>query len=64
MQDPAELEQERAFLEPDARTADGAPVKPAVKARQGLATGRVLTVLVVGLVLVVIAFAAGYIGAV
>ncbi|MDI4656303.1 hypothetical protein [Xanthobacter autotrophicus] len=64
MQDPAEMKQEREFRQPDTRTADGAAVKSAVRARQGFSTGRILTVLVVSLVLIVIGFAVSYMGAV
>lgn len=64
MQDPAEMKQEREYHQPDGRTADGAAVKPAVQARQGFLSGRILTVLTVSLVLVVIAFAVAYMGAV
>ncbi|MFG1300195.1 hypothetical protein V5F49_10420 [Xanthobacter sp. V3C-3] len=64
MQDPVEAREERAFRQPDGRTAEGAPVTPAVKARQGLAAGRVLTVLLVGIGLVIVAFAVSYMGAV
>lgn len=64
MQDPTEAREERTFHQPDGRTAEGAPVKPAVKARQGLATGRVATILAVGMGLVIVAFAISYMGAV
>lgn len=64
MSDPAELKQNREYRQPDTQTADGGEVKTAVRARQGFSTGRILTVLVVSLVLVVIGFAASYLGAV
>ncbi|ABS69764.1 hypothetical protein [Xanthobacter versatilis] len=64
MPDPAERKQNREFHQPDTRTADGGAVKSAVRARQGFSTGRILTVLIVSLVLVVIGFAASYMGAV
>lgn len=64
MQDANERKQDREFHGPDGRTLDGASVKPAAQARQGVATGRILVVLVVGITLVVIGFAASYIGAV
>ena len=64
MQDANEKKQDREFHQVDGQTVDGAPVKTASKARQGVATGRILVVLVVGITLVVIGFAASYIGAV
>jgi len=64
MQDPVEARDERAFRQPDGHTAEGAPVKSAAKARQGTATGRVATILAVGIGLVIVAFAVSYMGAV
>lgn len=64
MQDPDEARQERDFHGPDAHGSQGEPIKPAAQARQGLSTGRMLTVLWVGVALVVIAFAASYVGVV
>lgn len=42
----------------------GSEAKPAVQARQGVATGRVMTILLAGVILVVIGFAVSYLGAV
>lgn len=64
MPDSAELKQEREYHQSDTRGADGGAVKSAVRARQGLSTGRILTVLVAGLALVAIGLAASYLGAV
>jgi hypothetical protein len=64
MQDPNEVREDVEFHRPDGRTMEGAPVKPAVQARQGVTSGRVLMILSVGLALVVIGFAVSYIGAV
>ena len=64
MQDPVEAREERTFHQPDGVTVEGATITPAVKARQGLATGRVATILAVGLALVIVAFAVSYMGAV
>ena len=63
MQHPTEPEEERAFRDPDAHTPDGAALKSGVQARQGVISGRILTVLAVGLVLVVIALVLSYWGA-
>ena len=64
MQDPNEVREDVEFHRADGRTVDGAPVKPAVQARQGVTSGRVLMILSVGIALVVIGFAASYMGAV
>ncbi|MFG1185725.1 MULTISPECIES: hypothetical protein [Xanthobacter] len=64
MQDPKEAREDVEFHRTDGRTVDGAPVKTAAKARQGVTSGRMLMVLSVGLALVVIGFAASYMGAV
>ncbi|MEP9353209.1 hypothetical protein ABLE93_06365 [Xanthobacter sp. KR7-65] len=64
MQDANEAIQDREFHGPDGRTVDGAPVKPAAQARQGVASGRILVVLGVGIALVALGFAASYMGAV
>ncbi|OYX14698.1 MAG: hypothetical protein B7Z15_03065 [Rhizobiales bacterium 32-66-8] len=56
MIEPTERAEERTFHQPDGRTADGAALKPAAKARQGLISGRVMMVLVAGMVLVVVGF--------
>lgn len=63
MQDLNAMRQEHEFRAPDGRTPDGAPVKSAAQARQGVVSGRVLTILAVGLVLVVLGFVASYVGA-
>ncbi|MCG5233560.1 hypothetical protein [Xanthobacter oligotrophicus] len=60
MQNPTGTEEERGFRDPDAHTPDGAPVKSGVQARQGVISGRILTVLTVGLVLVVLALTISY----
>ncbi|MBA4788221.1 MAG: hypothetical protein H2042_00840 [Rhizobiales bacterium] len=49
---------------PHASGQPGEPAKPAVQARQGITAGRVLTILVVGIVLVMAGFAISYVGAV
>ncbi|MFS8038201.1 hypothetical protein ACI7BZ_14795 [Xanthobacter sp. AM11] len=64
MQDPVETREDADFRRPDVRTGDGAPLKPAAKARQGVTSGRILRVLAVGIALVVLGFAASYVGAV
>ncbi|WP_029004587.1 hypothetical protein [Azorhizobium doebereinerae] len=64
MQDAAERREERDFHTPDAHGAAGEPIKPAAQARQGIGSGRVLTVLGVGLALVIVGFAVTYMGAV
>ncbi|MFG1359441.1 hypothetical protein [Xanthobacter pseudotagetidis] len=64
MREPQEIRDERDFHAPDARGPAGEPVEPAAKARQGIGSGRVLTVLVAGIVLVMAAFALSYMGAV
>lgn len=64
MQEANELREERDFHRPDARTPEGAPVKPAAQARQGVTSGRILVVLATGMVLVMLGFAASYLGAV
>lgn len=64
MQDPIEVREDVEFHRADSRTVDGAPVKPASKARQGVTSGRVLMVLAFGIALVIIGFAVSYIGAV
>ncbi|QRG05328.1 hypothetical protein EZH22_19840 [Xanthobacter dioxanivorans] len=64
MQDPNEARQEREFRSPDGRTSQGAPVTASSKARQGVTSGRVLVILAVGVLLVIVGFAASYVGAV
>ena len=64
MIEQTERAEERTFHQPDGRTTDGAAVKPAAKARQGLISGRVMMVLVAGIVLVVVGFIISYAGAV
>ncbi len=64
MQDATERQEEREFKTNDTRGPAGETVKAPVQARQGVGSGRVLTVLLVGVVLVVIGFAASYLGAV
>jgi len=64
MIEPSERAEERTFHQPDGHTAQGAPVKPAAKARQGLVSGRVATVLGVGMLLVIVGFIISYVGAV
>ena len=64
MREPDEIREEQEFHAPDARGASGEPVEPAAKARQGIGSGRVLTVLLVGIALVMAAFVASYLGAV
>ncbi|MGU3493837.1 hypothetical protein ACLBXM_07335 [Xanthobacteraceae bacterium A53D] len=64
MQDPAERREEREFHQPDREGSAGEPIKPAAQAKQGIGSGRILTVLACGIALVVVAFAASYMGAV
>ncbi|WP_341989826.1 hypothetical protein [Azorhizobium sp. AG788] len=64
MQDASERQQEREFRAADGRGSAGEPVKEAVQARQGVGSGRILTVLTVGIVLVAIGLAATYMGVV
>lgn len=61
MQDRKEAHQETEFhAVPPANTTS----KPATQARQGIASGRVMTILLAGVILVVIGFAVSYLGAV
>lgn len=60
MQDPIEAREERDFHGPDKRGSHGELVKPAAKARQGLGTRRVLTVLLASIALLVAAYVASY----
>lgn len=64
MQDASERQQEREFRTAEGRGSAGEPIKQSVQARQGVASGRILTVLTVGIVLVAIGLAASYLGAV
>lgn len=64
MDDVKERREERAFHSPDGIGPQGEPVKPAPKARQGVGSGRVMTILVVGLIVVVTGFVASFILAV
>ncbi|MBB6307653.1 hypothetical protein [Xanthobacter tagetidis] len=65
MREPEEIRDEQEFHEPVTRRGPkGEPVEPAAKARQGIGSGRVLTVLVAGIALVLVAFAVSYMGAV
>ncbi|MEW6254506.1 MAG: hypothetical protein AB1592_01005 [Pseudomonadota bacterium] len=59
-----ETRQDLEFREPATTGQPGEPAKPAPQARQGVATGRILAVLIVGLMLVVAGFAISYVGAV
>lgn len=59
-QDPIEAREERDFHEPDGRGREGEVVKPAAKARQGLSSSRVLTVLLASIALLVVAYIASY----
>ncbi|TCT02654.1 hypothetical protein [Aquabacter spiritensis] len=64
MQDQDERREEREFRQPGATGAPGEPVKPAPQARQGVYSGRIMTILLAGIVLVIIGFAMSYLGAV
>lgn len=64
MEDMKERREERAFHSPDGIGTQGEAIKPASKARQGVTSGRVMTILVAGLVLVVAGFVASFILAV
>lgn len=60
-QDPIEAREERDFHGPDGHGPEGEVVKPAAKARQGLSTSRVLTVLLASIALLVVAYIASYV---
>ncbi|MFG1428210.1 hypothetical protein [Roseixanthobacter glucoisosaccharinicivorans] len=60
MEDQNERREEAAFRTPDQRGIEGEVVTPAPKARQGVTSSRIVTILAVGLVLVIIGFAASY----
>jgi hypothetical protein len=60
MEDQTERREEAAFRTADQRGGDGEVVKTATKAKQGVSSGRIVTILAVGLVLVIIGFAASY----
>ncbi|MEP9369779.1 hypothetical protein [Xanthobacter sp. VNH20] len=60
MDDQNERREEAAFRAPDQRGTEGEVVKSSPKAKQGVSSGRIVTILAVGLVLVVIGFAASY----
>ncbi|OYX75947.1 MAG: hypothetical protein B7Y95_00530 [Rhizobiales bacterium 32-66-11] len=60
MEDQTERREEAAFRTADQRGVEGEVVKPASKARQGVSSKRIVTILAVGLVLVIIGFAASY----
>lgn len=64
MQDPQERRQDREFHGSEALGPQGEPVKPAAQARQGVYSGRVATILLAGVILVIIGFAVSYMGAV
>lgn len=64
MEDMKERREERAFHSPDGIGREGEAIKPASKARQGVGSGRVMTILVVGLLFVVAGFVASFILAV
>lgn len=64
MEMESERRQDAEFRMPHASGQPGEPAKPAVQARQGITAGRVLTILVVGIVLVMAGFAISYVGAV
>ncbi|QTL05404.1 hypothetical protein J5J86_09025 [Aquabacter sp. L1I39] len=64
MEDVKERREERAFHSPDGMGPQGEPVKPAPKAKQGVGSGRIMTVLVVGIIVVVAGFVASYLLAV
>ncbi len=60
MDDVKERREERAFHSADGVGPQGEPVKPAAQARQGIGSGRVVTILVVGLIVVVAGFVASF----
>ncbi|TDT94600.1 hypothetical protein [Azorhizobium] len=64
MQEPTERREEREFYAGEGTGIAGEPVKPQAQAKQGIGSGRVLTVLACGIALVVIGFAVSYLGAV
>ncbi len=62
---PGEARQDREFYQPASPPGpDGETRMPAAKARQGVMSGRILTVLCAGLALVAVALVASYMGAV
>ena len=65
MQDREERRQDAEFHAGTGATgAPGAPAKPATQARQGVTSGRIMTILLAGVILVVVGFAVSYLGAV
>ncbi len=64
MQDAEERREDREFHAAEGRGPAGTTAKPAAQARQGVGSGRVTLVLVVGIVLVALGFAVSYMGAV
>lgn len=64
MQDATERQDDREFHASEGRGPAGTTAKPAAQARQGVGSGRIVVVLTVGIVLVVLGFAATYMGAV
>ncbi len=62
--EPSEGQQDREFHTPDAQGPAGEAIKLASQARQGVSSGRVMTILLAGLILVIVGFAVSYIGAV
>ena len=63
MQDPQELRQEEEFRGPEGKGPRGEPVKPSAQTRQGVTAGRVTTILLAAIILVIIGFAVSYLGA-
>lgn len=62
---PSEAKQDREFHQPPTPDGPEGEVRmPASKARQGVTSGRIVTVLCAGIVLVTLAFVASYLGAV
>lgn len=63
METETEARQDAEFRAPNVTGQPGEPAKPAVQARQGVATGRILAILIIGIILVMTGFAVSYVGA-
>lgn len=61
MQDREERQQEAEFHAAPTMADQG---KPAPQARQGIGSGRIMTILLAGVILVIVGFAVSYLGAV
>lgn len=59
-----ETRQDAEFHGPNVSGQPGSQAKPGVQARQGVATGRILAILIIGVILVMAGFAVSYVGAI